>query len=165
MGISSSLEIPLGSTRRRTESSACRIRSLCQWKEERSSALFAGSFLGSGTKTRSFVCDEEFARSNAMPSTVVAGMTSGDQVVRIIVPAITIDVIGGQCSSNGWSRHPGHRYSAPVTGMRSWTDLVPQDEPMQRELTAGTSQGMPRTLNIAVARNHGFTRYTHRRGW
>lgn len=77
----------------------------------------------------------------------VAPRTGGHQVLRSVVHRVPVNVVNHQDTLAGSAtRHPRHRLSAVVTGVRSRSDLVEQHCPMLRNVRSLQTQGVARRI-------------------
>lgn len=73
--------------------------------------------------------DEQFTRLDHEMSVVVAPVAARDEVRRIVVPRVRVDMIDNELSSLV-GMVPDDTLTAPVAEVRSCTDLVPHDHAM-----------------------------------
>jgi hypothetical protein len=84
-------------------------------------------------------------------SNEIAALTRGREIIRGIVGLVPIEMIRDQRTSLGPAAgHPGHQIAAAMAGMRSRTDLVPEDEAMFRYGAARGADRMIFLLDVLV---------------
>lgn len=80
----------------------------------------------------------------------IARVTRRDEIGQVVVLSIPISMIDDKASLRRSLRGPVDLGSAPVTGMRSRSDGVVENDPVGRDLPAGRAEGMPRDGHVAV---------------
>lgn len=83
----------------------------------------------------------------------ITRMARLNQIIGGVVPGVPVNVVGHQVSITTLDvSAPVDAGSAPMTEMRPQTDLLKEDESMQRKLPARRGDNVTSSLNISVLR-------------
>jgi hypothetical protein len=89
------------------------------------------------------------------PSSDIAALTGWDEVLGGVVPGVSVDVVREQAGlSAAVVAAPGDRRTAPVTRMRSWSDLLVEDDDMPSNSAGGVGERVVMDVVDHVAVGH-----------